>query len=220
MNDLRRHGSLLYITDSGSGGIIIHDLATGQTRRRLSGQAVMKATPGRVPDVLAHVQGNKPFRPPNSDLIEVTADGRWLYWAAPTGPLRRVETRHLLDPRMSDDALVQHVQHVFDNSFSGGCAMDSAGNFYFCETEGGRVTLLAPDGRTATLVSDPALLRPDGGFISADRRLYLPVKRLVQQGDGDKFYAIYAISLPDSFEGLALGGPVTGAWHSQKGDLR
>ena len=37
MNDLRFRGPLLYITDSGLGGLIVHDRSTGKTLRRLSG---------------------------------------------------------------------------------------------------------------------------------------------------------------------------------------
>ena len=44
MNDLRFHGSTLYISDSGLGGIIVHDMKTGTTRRRLSGEKVTKAS--------------------------------------------------------------------------------------------------------------------------------------------------------------------------------
>ncbi|MDR5741182.1 MULTISPECIES: hypothetical protein [unclassified Caballeronia] len=36
LNDLRFHGSTMYLTDSGLGGLIVHDLSNGKTLRRLS----------------------------------------------------------------------------------------------------------------------------------------------------------------------------------------
>ncbi|WP_217696695.1 L-dopachrome tautomerase-related protein [Mycobacterium sp. GA-1841] len=216
MNDLRMHGSLLYVTDSGLGGLIVHDLATGKTMRRLSGDKVVRASLADVPEILAHVKGGETFRPPNSDMIEITADGKWLYWAAPTGPLYRVETRYLKDEAVSDAELAAHVEHVFDNNFSGGCAMDSLGNVYFSETVTRNITVLSPSGKTAVLVSDPTLVRPDGSFISRERRLYIPIKQPVESGiEGptadEAPFVTYAVSLPESLDGIPLGGPVTGS---------
>lgn len=212
MNDLRLHGTVMYITDSGLGGLIVHDRATGKTLRRLSGSKVVKAAATRVPSILAHVQGNETFHPPNSDLIEITADGKWLYWASPTGPLYRVETRYLHDPGVSDAILLRHVEHVFDNTFAGGCAMDSLGNIYFAETATQRITILSPSGATAVLTSDPRLVRPDGLFISCDRQLYIPVKQAVTltEQTADLPFAVYTIALPGIKDGIALGRAVAG----------
>lgn len=215
MNDLRFHGSMMYVSDSGLGGIIIHDLHTGDTQRRLSGLPVVKASEKAPPAMLAHVKGGKTFHPPNSDMIEITADGKWLYWAAPTGPLYRVETRILRDLALSDAEVASHVQAVYDNNFSGGCAMDSEGNVYFSETVTHNITVWSPEGKTAVLVSDPRLLRPDGSFISSDRKLYIPVKqplqRLNKDGKSEQVFNIYSVALPESLEGIRLGHSVTGA---------
>ncbi|WP_250503935.1 hypothetical protein [Caballeronia sp. AZ7_KS35] len=97
LNDLRFHGSTMYLTDSGLGGLIVHELSNGKTLRRLSGYPQVKASSIEPPAILAHVKGGEVFHPPNSDLIEITADGKWLFWAAPTGPLYRIETRLLRD---------------------------------------------------------------------------------------------------------------------------
>lgn len=210
MNDLRFHGTALYITDSGLGGIIVHDMASGKTQRRLSGNAVVKASDKAPPAMLSGIKGSKTFHPPNSDMIEITADGKWLYWAAPTGPLYRVETRWLQSD-LSDEDILPHVEQVYDNNFSGGCCMDAAGNVYFSETVTHNIRVLAPSGETRVIASDARLLRPDGTFISADRQLYIPVKQpLPAQPGAVAHFAIYKLALPDEFQGLSLGGAVTG----------
>ncbi|CAG9194826.1 conserved hypothetical protein [Paraburkholderia sabiae] len=214
MNDVRFHRSTMYITDSGLGGLIVHDMTTGKTLRRLSGSKVVKASAAHVPAILAHIKGNQTFHPPNSDLIEITADGKWLCWAAPTGPLYRIQTQYLNDPDLSDTQLEAHVEHVFDNSFSGGCAMDSLGNVYFSETVTHQITLLSPLGRTAVLAADERLVRPDGSFISADRHLYIPVKQPSKSDvkyRADAPFVVYSIALPKLFYGIPIGGAVTGA---------
>ncbi|WP_313683176.1 L-dopachrome tautomerase-related protein [Pantoea sp.] len=211
MNDLRFHGNALYISDSGLGGIIVHDMVSGRTQRRLSGMRVVKASDKAPPAMLAGVKGGKTFHPPNSDMIEITADGQWLYWAAPTGPLYRVETRWLQQTELSDEQLISHVEQVYDNNFSGGCCMDSAGNVYFSETVTHNIRVLAPSGETRVLTSDKRLLRPDGTFISHDRQFYIPVKQpLAAQPGAAACFAIYKLSLPDEFQGIRLGGAVTG----------
>ena len=214
MNDLRFHGSILYISDSGLGGIIIHDLSTGITQRRLSGRKVTKASDKAPPAILASIKGGKTFHAPNSDMIEITADGKWLYWASPTGPLYRIETRLLLDNQYSDDDLLSYVEKVYDNNFSGGCCMDSEGNIYFSETVTHNITVLSSTGETRVLVSDNRLLRPDGSFISDDRQLYIPVKTPRKNNNtnttGERPFVIYSVGLPGIFEGIKLGGPVKG----------
>jgi hypothetical protein len=222
MNDLRFFGAMMYISDSGLGGIIVHNRSSGRTMRRLSGNRLVKASATTVPAMLDHIKGNKPFRPPDSDLIEVTADGKWLYWAAPTGPLYRVETRLLDDPAVTDEDLARHVEHVYDNNFSGGCSMDSEGNLYFSETATHAIRILSPAGKTAVLVSDPVLGRPDGSFIGNDRRLYIPVKVTMpvaaSKGAREAPFVTYSVALPERFDGIALGSAVSGIrpWHTAR----
>ncbi|PIK73022.1 bleomycin resistance protein, partial [Methylobacterium frigidaeris] len=42
MNDLRLHDHMLYVTDSGLGGLIVHDLGANRTLRRLSGHPLLR----------------------------------------------------------------------------------------------------------------------------------------------------------------------------------
>lgn len=211
MNDLRFHGSKMYVSESGLGALIVHDLKTGKTIRRLSGRPSVMAQKVSMTLALQPDGKEKPFTPPNADLIEISEDGHWLFWAAPTGPLYKIRTHYLNDPAMTDDELERHVEKVSDIEFSSGCAMDTLENFYSCETKSGRITVIAPSGKTATLTFDPDFVRPDGAFISSDRKLYVPRKPREPGGKADAPFAIYAIQLPDTLNGIALGNAVTGS---------
>ncbi|MDR5748224.1 hypothetical protein QCE73_34100, partial [Caballeronia sp. LZ029] len=61
LNDLRFHGSTMYLTDSGLGGLIVHELSNGKTLRRLSGYPQVKASSIEPPAIVAHVKGGEVF---------------------------------------------------------------------------------------------------------------------------------------------------------------
>ncbi len=146
MNDLRLSGSKICLTDSGLGALIIRDMTNGKTVRRLSGRNALMAVDKRfvpIPEVLQRGQGQPSFRPPSSDMIKISADGAWLYWAALSGPLFRMQTRLLDDRSLSDDMLEKHIEVFANIPFSAGCAMDTKGNFYLSESGTGRILLLS-----------------------------------------------------------------------------
>lgn len=210
MNDLRFHGSKMYVSESGLGALIVHDLETGETIRRLSGRPSVMAQKVSMTLALQPDGKEKPFTPPNADLIEISEDGQWLFWAAPTGPLYKIRTEDLNNRTITDDVLETHVEKVSDIAFSSGCAMDTRGNFYACETKSGKITVIAPSGKTATLTSNPDFVRPDGAFISSDRKLYVPRKPREPSGVAETPFAIYALQLPSTLKGLTLGSAITG----------
>ncbi|WBO21307.1 L-dopachrome tautomerase-related protein [Sphingomonas abietis] len=220
MNDLRIHGSTLYVTDSGLGAIIVHDLVSGRTWRRLSKQpllrkprdAVQRGTDGRP---LADGAGKRPET--HSDVIEVDAAGQWLYWCAPTGPIRRIPTRLLRDDTKDDAALAAAIQTVALIPTVGGTAIDSLGNIYLSEGERRRITVLSPRGVRATLVEDDRLVSPDAIFIDSNRRLLVPAAQLeniaANAGGRDSTRApwlVLSMPLPREVGGILLGDAVDG----------
>jgi len=209
MNDLRIFGDHVYVTDSGLGALIYHNLKTGQTLRRLSGHSLMNA---RVE--AGKESGN--HKTPKIDMIEVSSDGQWLYAAAPPGPFIRVRTADLRDATLSEEHLAERVEHYADIARTGGCAIDTMNNLYLSELDNKRISILAADGRTAVLTSDDEFISPDGSFIGVDRTLYLPVTQSRRtrlfgnpQDMVKKPWKIYAVDLPESFSGIVLGNPVS-----------
>jgi sugar lactone lactonase YvrE len=241
MNDLRKHGSTLYITDSGIGALIVHDLSTGRTIRRLSGNPAMMAgeettsaspgasagsttIPSATPSASTLATTPTPsasasstastgqHQVPKSDLIEVSDDGRWVYWGSPTGPIRRISAALLRDTRIDDTRLAEHIQYVADIPVTGGCAMDTLGNLYLSDIHNRRVLLLPPGGEAVVLASHPDLISPDGPFIGRDRRLYVPSTQAeLTQLYGNPVdlttqpFQIFSLRLPRTFAGIRLG---------------
>ena len=215
MNDLRIYGSTVYLTDSGLGGLIVHDLSTGRTMRRLSGYREMLGAVAPAPTATA--KSKSKHRTPKSDMIEITRDGKWLYWAAPTGPFYRVATELLRDASVSDAQLATHIEHVADIPLTGGCAMDTLGNLYLSDLDNKRILLMPPSGKKTVLAANPELISPDGSFIAADRRLYVPApqsERTQLFGNPKdmtkKPFLVLSLELPKKFDGTELGNAVTG----------
>lgn len=180
-NDLRIHGPLIYVTDSGLGGIIIHDLASGQTIRRLSASSLLRKPENAVQrgfngSILQDASHKKPEV--HSDVIEVTSDGIWLYYATPTGPLYRIRTSMLLDGALTDEMLEKNLNKIADIPSIGGSAIDDGGNLYLSNVEKRSIDRLKPEGIWETLIEDDRLITPDALVIDSNGWLYIPAPQI------------------------------------------
>jgi sugar lactone lactonase YvrE len=119
--DLRRgKGGVAFITDSspkGPNGMIVVDLATGQSRRRLHGQPSTKAAKNFLPIVegrplLNRPEGGKPTHMTiGADGIAISQDGKHLYHCPLTSrQLYRVRTDVLLDEWAGDEDVAKSVR--------------------------------------------------------------------------------------------------------------
>jgi hypothetical protein len=209
LNDIRIHGQTAYFTDSGLGGIVVLDLVGGHAMRRLSKTRFTMADPHRPPigeDGIIVRKPNGDVLEVNSDPIEVSPHGKWLYFQPLAGPLWRVETRYLTDSTLAEERLEEKVEYVFDTPPLVGTAMDSDGNILLAEMGRPRITVLTPDGWTRTLIEDDRLWGPDALFIDYQRYLYIPCPQLTRmaffQGPNGRSkqqlpFRIYKLKLPD-----------------------
>lgn len=214
-NDLRIHNGLLFLTDSGIGGLVIHNLRTGKTVRRLSGHPVTRNIASRPQlgagqRILADGLGARPQV--QSDDIEIDPSGTWFYFSVPAGPLKRVRIADLLNPALSDADLAARVEEHMNIPSIGGTCMDTLGNIYLSDVEKQQISVHAPDGRSAVLVQDPVLVSPDGLFIDRHRRIYVPspqIERLPGNNDGKNEakgpFLVLAMPLPQQVGGIRLG---------------
>jgi len=194
--DLRRGAAgMAFITDSsnqGANGIVVVDLATGESWRKLHDHPSTK--PEQLPGFLPMVEG-KPFleEQPNgsvkpgsamgSDGIAISADGSRLYYC-PLGSrkLYSVAVDALADRSADESSTAATVRDEGDKGGGAdGLESDAAGNIYATNYEHNSVTRRRPDGRWETLIHDPRLLWPDTMSLATDGYLYVTANQLHRQ---------------------------------------
>ena len=178
-----------YITDSGAGGIIVVDLASGEAWRKLdnhpSTSADEEATLKVEGDVLK-------IRPPNSDEtkpvavasdgIALSPDGKTLYYTSMTRrDVFAVPTDALADK--SADAGPQVRTVASKPSCNDGMVCDARGRLYTTDFESNALRVIDPatGGQPRVLVQDERLLWPDTLFVR-DGYVYVSCNQLNRQG--------------------------------------
>jgi sugar lactone lactonase YvrE len=223
LNDIRfdlRKGTagVAYITDSaqkGLNGIIVVDLGTGKSRRRLNDHSSTKADKDFLPIVEGRpLMERKPGEPPKhmsmgSDGIAIGHDGKHLYYCPlASRHLYRVSTDALLDEKASDEQVGKTVEDLGDRGFaSDGLEPDDKGRVYLTDYEHNAILRRGTDGQYETLVHDPRVLWPDTMSVAADGYLYFTANQLHRQKNyqggkdlREKPYALFRIKID--------GGPV------------
>jgi sugar lactone lactonase YvrE len=180
VDDVRFNGSYAYLTDAGRPGIIVLELTSGKARRVLDGHAATTAADDRpvmLDGAIVMDPGGKPLRV-NADPLEVSKDGKWLYFGPLEGPWSKVPTKLLNDPAISAALLSAAVEPWIDLPPVGGTAMGPDGSLYYSELATDSIKRRFPDGRVITLASDPALHWVDAPFIAPNGKLWLPAAQM------------------------------------------
>ncbi|MGI5521316.1 L-dopachrome tautomerase-related protein [Micromonospora sp. CA-259024] len=177
VDDVRFNSAVAYLTDAGTPGLIVLDLDSGRSRRVLDGHPSTVGGPV--------VADGRALRDPDGgevrlhvDQLEVSPDGRWLYYQPASGGMSRIGTRWLDDPSVSTDEMARRVERWCDTPSTGGTAIDATGTIYLSDVERRRVLALAPDGSVRTLVADPRLAWVDAMWLDADAHLWMPAAQL------------------------------------------
>jgi len=179
VDDIRFHGDHAYLTDAGRPGLIVLDLKSGAARRVLDGHPSVTA-PNDRPIVLDGKIVRGPDGSPlkvNSDPLEVSPDGRYLYFGTLHGPWSRIETRLLDDPSVPAAELASHVEAWADLPPVGGTAMASDGTLYFTDLAANALKKRSPDGSIRAVVADAHLHWVDAPVIDGGS-IWLPVPQL------------------------------------------
>lgn len=178
LNDVRfdNQRNFAYITDSGLGGIITVDLATGKAHRSLDGD------PSVMPDKTIKIvidgkpvlgpAGNTP--PFHSDAIALSPDREYLYYqpiAANT--LYRVKTDALRDPNGKPKPEKYAKTFPVD-----GIWMDSKSNIYMGNLQQNAVARLNTDRKIDTMVTDQRLQWPDTFSQGPDGAIYISASHI------------------------------------------
>lgn len=203
LNDVRfdlRRGTegVAYITDSadkGANGIIVVDLDTGESWRRLNDHPSTKAED--ISTFMPIVEG-RPFLEPQPDRsfkqgagmgadgIAISADGARLYYC-PLGSrkLYSVDTDALCDRSLDEKAVAATVRDEGDRGgASDGLESDAEGYIYSTNYEHNAVLRRNFDKKNSvweTVVHDPRLLWADTMSIATDGYLYVTSNELHRQ---------------------------------------
>jgi sugar lactone lactonase YvrE len=192
----RSEAGVAYITDSSENGLIVVDLATKQSRRRLHGLKFKSTQP--EPQFLPIVEGQplmiRPRGGPPSytrvgaNGIAISRNGKFLYYCPMSSRhLYRVRTDTLMGEQTGDEEGAQAekdlVEDLGDRGFaSDGLETDDMGRLYLTNYEDNAILRRHEDGSYETLVYDPRVLWPDTLCLAADGYLYFIANQLHRQG--------------------------------------
>lgn len=188
-----------FITDSsdrGPNGIIVVDLASGESWRRLHEHPSTKAenlssfrpiVEGR-PMLERHPDGTtKPVKM-GADGITISADGeRLFYCPLASRKLYSASVDALVDRSLDDEAIAATVANEGDKGGGAdGLESDAAGHIYATNYEHNAILRRRSDREWETVVHDPRLLWPDTLSMAADGYLYVTANQLHRQAKYQK----------------------------------
>lgn len=204
LNDIRfdlRIGKegVAYITDSsqnGPNGIIVVDLASGESWRRLNDhpstksadlQSFLPIVEGRAFVVKQQQDENngsvKVAANMGSDGVAISATGELLYYCPlASRKLFSVSTKGLIDRTRDDQYVSQTVRDEGDKGgASDGLESDAEGRIYVTNYEHNSILRRNQDGEWETIVHDPRLLWPDTLSLASNGYLYVTANQLHRQ---------------------------------------
>lgn len=191
VNDVRIDSArnVAYMTDSGKGGLIVLDLASGVARRVLASHPSTMAEAGVVAVIdgreLRFAGGPMQGQPliAHSDGIALDAARGWLYWQALTGrTLYRIPTHVLADPAATDEQLASAIENLGASVMTDGMEVDERGNVYFTAIEKNAIYVRTPEGVYAPLSASPMLVWPDSLAFGPGSSLYVACSQIHRTG--------------------------------------
>jgi sugar lactone lactonase YvrE len=191
--DLQRGAKgMAFITDSSSTGanaIIVVDLASGKSWRRLNDHPSTKPAPGFVPVVEGEVlQLRLPGKPPmpfkvGADGIALSPDAKTLFYCSLSSRhLYSVSVDALAEKNRKDAAVAATVKDLGEKGGAGdGLEADAQGRVYLSDYEHNAIRRWKPGGEIETLTHDPKILWPDTLSLAADGFLYFTANQFERQ---------------------------------------
>ena len=182
LNDVRvdTKRKYAYITDSGTGAIVVVNLNSGESKRLLSDHASTKAE-----DIILVIEGENWAQPGqnspkiHSDGIALDKNGEYLYYQALTGRnLYRIKTELLRDESLLESEIVNAVEHLGESGASDGIAFGPYGNLFLSSLEYNAVRKFTPEGMVEMVVQDDGLKWPDSFAITDDGTIYVTTSQI------------------------------------------
>lgn len=194
-----------YMTNSGTGGIVVVDLKTGKAKQVLQNHYSVHSDKDFkfIMDGKELMQDGQPVKF-DSDGIALTPDGDWLYYKPLTDTkLYRIKTEFLRNDTLPAQKLKGYVEDLGKFAVTDGMAFDKKGNLYLGDPQNSSILQITPDLKMTTLVKDARLIWPDSYSVSKDGYLYVSCSQIQKTPNHNAGinkrtspYAIYKIKLP------------------------
>lgn len=188
--DLRRgKAGMAFITDSagnGPNGLVVVDLNSGKSWRRLDNHPSTRAAKNFLPVVEGKPLMNRPRGGAPSHLnmgadgIAISHDGKRLYYCPlASRRLYSVSVSALADERLTDAQVAATVEDLGDKGTAAdGLESDDKGRIYVTSYEHQGILRRRPDGIYETIVHDPLVFWPDTLSVAKDGYLYFTNNQL------------------------------------------
>lgn len=170
-----------YLSDPRRAAIVVLDLKTGNSRTLLENDQSTKADPNFVLTIDGKEVRDSKGTPFSSNVngIALTTDFKYLYFRPITQTkLFCIETKYLLDPKLSPAVVSSHVETMGETGVSHGMIADNKGNIYLTDSPDKAVRYFTPNRQLKTLAQDNGFLWPDSFGIGTDGYLYLTAAQI------------------------------------------
>lgn len=179
INDIRvdNENGFAYLSNSNTGGIVVLNINTGESRLVLANSPFVKSDPNYHFSPLGTElkKGDGSLLKVNSDGIALSPDNQYLYYKPLTdNRLYRIKTDLLRNFKIDEAVLNKSVEDLGKLITTDGMIFDKKGNLYLGDLEKNSIVKITPDLKMHTIVKDDEkLIWPDSYSISDDGYLYI-----------------------------------------------
>lgn len=208
LNDIRVDikKQVAYLTNSGTGGIVILDLKTGESRQVLQAHKSVHPDP-YVKFIIDGRELKKQGQPPafQSDGIALNPDRTYLYYKTISDRrLWRVPTAALLDTTLTGQQLAGKVEDLGNIANTDGMIFDKKGNLYLGDPTTYSMVQVTPDLKHHEWIASKDLIWPDTYSVSKDGYIYITTSQIHKQPEYNEGvnkrtspYMVYKAKLPE-----------------------
>ncbi|PYD73551.1 L-dopachrome tautomerase-related protein [Novacetimonas hansenii] len=168
-----------YIGDEGVPALIVADLeGHGQRRLMEHNPALTAGRPILGPDarVMKNASGHTAII--NISQMAISPDGKWLYFEPLSGPIYKLGTDVLIDPKVTPIELEDSPTLWYKSPPYGGIAVGADGTLYLNDVSTSSIFRLTPKRIYQRIVTDPRLHWPAGSYVTPDGMMYVPAAQL------------------------------------------